>query len=166
MNGPAVTPGETYGRLTVLAEDVTSVRGRGGKRCWLCLCECGGTIVVQQSNLRGGRTRSCGCLRRQATAEYNRRTKRTHGMRETPTYSSWQSMLSRCYNPNATGFKHWGGRGITVTPAWHQFEAFLEDMGERPEGTTLDRIDVNGNYEPGNVRWATPGEQVRNRRAS
>ena len=84
----------------------------------------------------------------------------------TPTYRSWLSMRSRCRNPNNESFQYYGGRGIAIAPRWDSFEAFLADMGERPEGASLDRIDVNGNYEPGNCRWATMATQARNTRQS
>jgi len=83
----------------------------------------------------------------------------------TPTYWTWQGMHARCRYPSSSGYKHYGGRGITVCDRWASFENFLADMGERPKGTSIDRINVDGNYEPGNCRWATPKEQRQNRRA-
>jgi hypothetical protein len=115
-------------------------------------------------NLRSGDVRSCGCLQREIIARRNR----THGHSvrgaETPTYRSWKAMHTRCTNPNPSTWAHYGGRGIEICERWRSFESFLEDMGERPEGTSIDRIDVDGNYEPGNCRWATPTEQRANRR--
>jgi hypothetical protein len=88
----------------------------------------------------------------------------THGQSGTRTYASWSSMKSRCSNPKNSSWEYYGGRGITVCAKWQEYTNFLADMGERPLGKSLDRIDSNGNYEPGNVRWATPSEQIKNRR--
>lgn len=92
------------------------------------------------------------------------RPKKNGSLTNGPEYLSWRSMKSRCLNPKATGYKNYGGRGITVCERWMEFLNFYADMGPRPEGSSLDRIDTNGNYEPGNVRWGTASEQVRNRR--
>jgi len=148
--------GQRFGRLVV--EKFHQLDK--GRAVWTCKCDCGNSAIVQAGRLRGQRTQSCGCLRREKSAE----RKRTHDMTRTPTYLTWVSMLQRCENPEATGYEYYGGRGVTVCPEWHEFENFLSDMGERPADRTLDRRDPEGNYERGNCRWATSIEQRQNRR--
>lgn len=139
-----------YGRLTVLGAT------RDG---WLCLCDCGTEVVVTGTHLRQGRVVSCGCYNRDRIA-----APRTHGMSNSRAYIAWRSMHQRCRDPNRDSYPLYGARGIRVCERWAQFENFLADMGEPPKGTSLDRKDSEGHYEPKNCRWATAKEQSRNRR--
>jgi hypothetical protein len=148
--------GHRYGRLTVVALGTRSPMVR-------VQCDCGVEKEVSTSTLSRGMV-SCGCYRGEQTADRNR-ANITHGMSYSREYRTWQSMLSRCYNPKATKYPSYGAVGITVCSAWRDdFAAFLADMGVRPEGTTLDRVDSARGYEPGNCRWATATEQNRNRK--
>jgi hypothetical protein len=128
---------------------------------WLCICDCGTSKVVIGSDLRRGKIRSCGCILRELKKTGDLR--RTHGASNTPEYRTWSSMINRCNNPKTSYFHRYGGRGIAVCSRWREsFENFFVDMGTRPPGKTIDRIRVDGNYEPSNCRWATALEQAAN----
>jgi hypothetical protein len=160
---PVDLSGERYGRLVVVR---CVGKTRRGNRVWLCRCDCGKEVAVAAGDLRRkrGPTKSCGCFIREVTS----RREATHRRSKTGEYAVWSMMKQRCFNPAATGFANYGGRGITVCARWREsFEAFLADMGVRPSPShELDRIDNDGHYEPGNVRWAMPKAQGRNRRVN
>jgi hypothetical protein len=144
--------GKRFGRWTVVAY------ARGQK--WHCVCDCGTRRVVRGQCLRTGESRSCGCLHKELVKA--RHTK--HGMCGSREYHSWQSMKARCLNPNNPNYEKYGGRGIRPCEEWLPFVPFFADMETRPPGCSLDRIDVNGNYEPSNCRWADAKQQARNQR--
>lgn len=157
--------GQRYGRLLALGPSHVKKFPSGANHVqWLCRCDCGAEKVISIAKLTTGNTRSCGCLQQESRLACIGTP--THGRHGTPEYEAWHSMLQRCQNPAAQNYRQYGGRGIGVFEEWQDFDAFFRYVGLRPsQHHSLDRYpDNDGNYEPGNVRWATGSEQQRNRR--
>lgn len=152
MNPAPDLTGVRFTRLTVLRLECR----RGRHQLLRCRCDCGSEHIVQRSNLQSGNTLSCGCLNRQRITK--------HGQSRTATYRSWSTMRDRCTNPNNPEHHNYAGRGITCAPEWRDFRAFLRDMGPRPAGLTLHRINNELGYSKDNCCWADTETQVRNRR--
>ena len=143
---------QRFGRWIV----VSKATSKHNNTMWNCKCDCGNFKEVASSSLLNGRSNSCGCLQKELIT--------THGMRNTPTYNSWDNMMARCYRESNPCYKEYGGRGIAVDKRWHNFQNFIEDMGKRPESTTIDRKDPNKNYSLDNCRWVTNNVQQLNKR--
>jgi hypothetical protein len=146
--------GHVYGRLTVLGRAPRTK----GRECWRCQCKCGNVTATRVDRLISGNTKSCGCFRRERMT--------THGKSQTKAFLAWQNMWRRCTNPNTDGYHRYGGRGITVCKRWKNFALFLKDIGEFSKGDTLDRIDNNKGYSPGNCRRVSNSENCQNTCAS
>lgn len=144
-----------YNQLTFNSE--SQERSKSGHKLWICTCDCGNIKTVQARNVIAGKTKSCGCIRGEPETGLS--------VRSLPEYRAWIDMKTRCFNKKSNSYKYYGARGITVCDTWkHSFLTFYKDMGKRPDGLTLDRINNDGNYEPNNCRWATMAVQINNRR--
>ena len=152
--------GQRFGRWLAIKR----VKSKHGYRTYLCVCDCGNTSEIVSSSLRKGDSLSCGCW----SKEYKRELYTTHGMKKHPLYSVWRGMKNRCYNKNDLPYKDYGGRGIKLSDKWlSNFMNFYNDMSPTyQKGLTIERIDVNGNYEKSNCCWITRSKQARNRRCS
>jgi hypothetical protein len=155
--------GERFGNLLVLGRSVSLQKGQAR---WDCVCDCGKNVTVRSQDLRIGHTTSCGCAAIKARVKASLASRKCHSLSRTPIYAVWKTMLLRCHNPKNHAFRYYGARGISVCPAWWDFETFYREFGcTRPSRKfSMDRKDNNDGYWLGNMRWATAKEQANNRR--
>lgn len=153
--------GETFGSLSVVSRATNT---NCGQARWLCSCTCGDTRVVRGNELRTGKVTDCGHVGRAKLMERNYKHGHAPRGKFSPTYETWRGMIERCTNPRNKFYHNYGGSGIIVCERWLDFQNFLEDMGERPEGLTIERNDTLGIYEPSNCTWVTRSEQAKNRK--
>lgn len=159
---PLLEPGTRFNRWTVLKFSHRTIKS---VPYYQCVCQCGNVGVVTRTQLVSGKSKSCSCLQKEVVTKRN--FKHGESNDKTKEYTTWRGMMSRCYRKNDTRWLSYGGRGIRVCEQWHRYENFLVDMGRKPSAKhSIDRIDVNGNYEPSNCRWATDNEQRMNKRNS
>lgn len=152
--------GQAFGYLVALED---AGRSDNGSRVWKCQCVCGKYVEIRAGSLTYGTTKSCGCMKGKLKVASSDKHHGHAGKSRSYTYNTWRAMRARCLEINHAKYPQYGGKGIKICERWEKFSNFLEDMGERPLGKTLDRLDGNGNYEPSNCRWATPTEQNANR---
>lgn len=156
--------GQKFGRLTVIENAGSNARGSA---LWKCCCDCGNEIVAEARLLRSGNTKSCGCLKKDIQRKRMIKKNTTHNERYTRLYRTWAHMIWRCENPNAGAYPLYGGRGISVCREWRESFEDFRDWARRSgynDTLSIDRIDVDGNYEPSNCRWITLDEQQNNKR--
>jgi hypothetical protein len=155
--------GKKFGRLTVLERKENNIHNQTR---WLCQCDCGNRLVVSGYCLTTNNTKSCGCLQKDIASNTNTKHGHCKGGSLSKTYVIWAGIKDRCYCSGCKSYEHYGGRGIKMCDRWFDFNNFIEDMGEAPVGMSIDRINVNGNYEPNNCKWATSEEQHNNIRSN
>lgn len=143
-------------RFGMLVVRELSSRKTGQQNCWVCDCDCGNELTVQGWHLRNGQ-HSCGC---------SKNVYKTHGLSDTRVFKIWSGMLQRCTNPKVRAYQHYGARGISVCDRWRRFEDFLADMGDAPAEHSIERVDNDRGYEPGNCKWLPQALQAQNRRGN